>query len=160
MAKVDLVPLAKTDYQKLEERDIIYDSWGNKWRITAIKYSKSTPTARELSMKHGLSKYGKFKVTARGIVGASMFKIRGTKFATAKSPGKGIKRGSRVLARVPLEQSGKVVKAGTRGIVKVIRPLAPAQSEQFHRGQKALLSVKWDKGGTFYNVYPTQIKPA
>jgi len=38
--------------------------------------------------------------------------------------------------------------------------LTPAQSKQFHGGQKALLSVKWDKGGTFDNVYPTQITPA
>jgi len=158
--KLNLVPLAKTDYQKLEEGDIIYDSWGNRWRVTAIKYSKRTPTTREISVKHGLHKYGKFKVNAGGIVGEEMFKTRGTSFHTAKSPGRGIKRGRRVVARVPLEQAGKVVKAGTRGVVKEIRPLTPAQSKQFHGGQKALLSVKWDKGGTFDNVYPTQITPA
>jgi len=160
MAKLNLVPLAKSDYKKLDAGDIVYDSLGKRWRVTAVKFSRATPSSREISVKHGLYAYDKFKVTAKGIAGPPLFKEKGTIYATAKSPRRGIVRGAKVVARVPLEWSGKKVKAGTRGIVIEIRTLTPAQSKQFHHGEKAFLSVKWSKGGTFMNVYPTQVKPA
>lgn len=164
MPKVDLVPLARTDYQKLEEGDIVYDRYGNRHKVIAIKYSKSNPKNRELSLKHGLRDYGKIKINETGWVGHAtgqgLFKERGQKYATARSPKRGVSRGSRVIAVVPLSQGDRKVKAGTRGTVKDIRRLTLAQSKQFHRDHKALISVKWDRGGTFDNVYPTQIKPA
>lgn len=158
--KLDLVPLAKTDYQKLDTGDIIYDEKGTKWKVTAIKFSKTIPTSREISVKHGLRSFAKFRITATGSVGEKLFKEKGKVFATAKAPKKGIVRGAKVIAKVPLEWGEKKVSAGTRGIVTDIRSLTPAQSKQFHGGQKAFLSVKWAKGGTFMNVYPSQVKLA
>lgn len=160
--KFDLIPLAKTDYQKLEPGDVFYDGFGKKWKITTIKYSKRNPTSRVISAKYGMYRYGKVQITAKG-PDTPLFKEKGTRYHSPKSPKKGVNVGSRVSARVPISEGiykgAKVIKVGTRGTVLQIRTLTPEQSKQYHHGEKAMLSVKFDKGGTMHNVYPTQVRP-
>ena len=38
------------------------------------------------------------------------------------------------------------------------RPLNPEQSKLYHNGEPYFLTVKWRKGGTDYNVYPSQVE--
>jgi len=154
----NLVSLTATDYLKLEYGDVVYDGWGQRWVVKAVNFPvKSNPKSRDISLKHGL--YANSKLALRnGKPDEKMFKERGTVFAAPKSPKAGLVRGVRVVAKVPLSYGEKSVKAGVKGTIVKIRPLTPAQSKQFHHGEKAFLAVRWDRGSTFQNVYPSQVK--
>jgi len=86
--------------------------------------------------------------------------MRGT---TVSKPTKGargvaLKIGDKIEAKRILSESGRRVTVGAKGVVAEIRPLTTIQSKTYHGRQKAILKVRWAKGGTWYNVYPKDIK--
>lgn len=60
----------------------------------------------------------------------------------------------------PGEIGSKVVRKedGMRGSLVNRRPIAPGVSEQYHGGEPEFLSIKWQRGGTDMNVYPSQVE--
>ncbi len=70
-----------------------------------------------------------------------------------------------ILRRVDksLTQPGEIgskVRRKSDGMIGVFinrRPLTPEQSQTYHNGEPELLSIKWRKGGTDLNVYPSQV---
>lgn len=59
----------------------------------------------------------------------------------------------------PGQIGSKVVRKidGMKGTLVARRPLPPDVSQQYHHGEPEFLTVKWQKGGTDYNVYPSQV---
>lgn len=47
---------------------------------------------------------------------------------------------------------------GMKGSLIARRPLTPEQSEIYHNGEPEFLTVKWRRGGTDLNVYPSQVE--
>jgi hypothetical protein len=55
---------------------------------------------------------------------------------------------------------GSKVRRKSDGMIGVFmnrRPLTPEQSQEYHNGEPELLAIKWRKGGTDLNVYPSQV---
>lgn len=57
------------------------------------------------------------------------------------------------------ELGSKVIRKsdGMKGILVARREIPVHVRKQYHSGQSEFLTVKWQKGGTDYNVYPTQV---
>jgi hypothetical protein len=60
----------------------------------------------------------------------------------------------------PGDIGSKVVRKsdGMIGIFREYRELPPEISQQYHHGEPGFMTVKWKKGGTDYNVYPSQVE--
>ena len=71
-----------------------------------------------------------------------------------------------VLVRVnkslvqPGEIGSKVIRKqdGMKGVFMGRRPLTPEISQLYHNGEPEFLIIKWQKGGTDSNVYPSQVE--
>lgn len=157
-ATLDLVPLTSKQYLNLQRGDEIYDSLGARYRVTSVKTWVRRPNDRDYGLKHGLYTYGTLRVRG-GKPHIAVYKLRGTAVAkTAKGArGVSLKVGDKVESKGISDWRGRVAK-GTRGTVLEVRPLTAEQSKLYHDGQKALLKVRWAKGGTMYNVHPKDIK--
>lgn len=74
----------------------------------------------------------------------------------SKSAGKG-EIGSKVVAAEDITFGSKTVPAGTKGVLLNRREIE-ARFLPYHKGNKEFLEIKWAKGGTMWNVYPSQVK--
>lgn len=50
------------------------------------------------------------------------------------------------------------IPVGMKGRLIGRRPIDPEASKRFHNGEKEFLIVKWTRGGTDHNVYPSEVK--
>jgi hypothetical protein len=59
----------------------------------------------------------------------------------------------------PGEIGGKAIRKsdGMTGIILDIRKIPPEISERYHNGEPAFLTIRWKRGGTDRNVYPSQV---
>lgn len=70
-----------------------------------------------------------------------------------------------ILRRVDksLSQTGEIgsrvvrKEDGMKGIFLGRRPIPPDISQKYHNGEPEFLTIKWNKGGTNSNVYPSQV---
>lgn len=65
--------------------------------------------------------------------------------------------GSKVVSTEDLTSGGKTIPAGTKGVLLNRREIE-ARFSPHHKGNKEFLEIKWAKGGTMWNVYPSQVK--
>lgn len=71
--------------------------------------------------------------------------------------------GSKVIAKVDINKiNGRpeygIIPKGTKGIFLGRREIEEPYSSQYHNGEKEFLNIKWQKGGTYNNVYGSQVE--
>jgi len=159
---MDLVPLTTADYLGLDYGDVVYDELDRRWVVKAINIPAGKPRDRVISLKYGLWDWVTL-VVRDGKPDVHFYKHKGVKYRmqTLAIPKLKLYRGQRVIAKSdifsmgPSLREGKKVSRGTRGTIPEIRKVNP----QYFKGQSYALVVKWAKGGTFYNVLPTEVEP-
>lgn len=153
-----LFALALAEYWRLAQGNEVYDEDGARFRVTSLQKWATRPDELDINLAHGL--YEHYTVRVRGNhVSIPLFRTSRQMFKEPKGvQGLPVKIGGKLETREPITFGKSSVPAGAVGVLQGVHPLTPDQSKLYHGGQRALLTVKFDKGGTFFNVYPRQVK--
>lgn len=155
---LQLYPLTPGEYFNLRAGDEVYDAGGARHKVTSIKKWAGRPGELVINLKHGLYDFSNVDLRARH-PDVPLFRTSRSQFKAPKGlQGFPVKIGDKLITREPITFGKSRVEEGAVGELKGVHPLTAEQSKLYHGGQRALLTVKFVKGGTFFNVYPRQVK--
>jgi len=156
--------LGKREIQNAKQGDVLYSQDGRRWRITSVKTWVRKPQDRRFGLAYGL--YGHDSVSYEdGRWSYEMMAGPDTRIeAPVVVPGMP-KVGQTVELTKPFqehtihpENDKPELPAGTKGVVKQVRPLEE-RFREYHDYAPASLTVAFKGHYTSYNVPSTYIKP-
>lgn len=156
-----LYALTTDEYFRLKAGDVVYDLQGARYKVTSVEKWAGRPGDVDIHVKYGLYNVrGLPAIHVRGSqTDTPLYRDTRQHLSAPKAlQGFPARIGDKLITREPLLFGEKRVPEGATGVLESVRPLTPEQATLYHGGQKALLTVKFPKGGRFPNVYPRQVK--
>jgi hypothetical protein len=158
---LQLYTLKPAEYFRLAAGNEIYDEHGARYKVTSVQKWAKRPNDMTIQIKHGMYDFGSIYIRdgQPAYPWTNIYRQGRQEFKAPKGlQGFPAKVGDKLITKEPIIFGQSRVEEGSVGELTGVHLLTPEQSTLYHGGQRALLTVKFQKGGTFFNVYPRQVK--